>query len=133
MGAVWIAITQFVVAGGLILFWIYFFSVENHNPHNSPEYLAFERAFPPADLFWLTPALIISGISVLQDNKLGIILTIATGGSLLFLGLLDVSFNLQNKGYTKSRADAIVNIIINSACIGMGIIYLFVGGSWINF
>ncbi|MHA1775243.1 MAG: hypothetical protein ACTSWC_00630 [Promethearchaeota archaeon] len=131
MSATWIAITQFIVAGGLILFWIYFFTSENHNPKNTPEYLAFERAFPIPDLFWLTPALIIAGISVIQKSKWGVILTIGTGGSLIFLSLLDISFNLQHKGYTKSRMDALINLTINSICIIIGIVYLFIGGTWI--
>ncbi|MCF2141003.1 MAG: hypothetical protein K9W44_13175 [Candidatus Lokiarchaeota archaeon] len=133
MSAIWIATSEFIIAGGLILFWIYFFTVENRNPKNSPEYLAFERSFPIPDLVWLTPALIISGITVIQNSKLGIILTIAVGGSLLFLGLLDTSFNFQNEGYTKSIVDTIMNLSINVICIGMGIVFLIVGGSWITF
>ena len=133
MNAIWIAISEFIIAGGLILFWIYFFKVENRNPKNSSEYLAFERSFPIPDLVWLTPALIISGITVIQNSKIGIILTIAVGGSLLFLGLLDTSFNFQNEGYTKSIVDTIMNLSINVICIGMGIVFLIVGGSWITF
>ncbi|WP_457556763.1 hypothetical protein [Candidatus Harpocratesius sp.] len=133
MNAIWIAISEFIIAGGLILFWIYFFKVENQNPNKSSEYLAFERSFPIPDLVWLTPALIISGITLLQNSKVGIILTIGSGGSLLFLGLLDTSFNIQNEGYTKSLTDMVINLSINITCIGMGIVFLIVGGSWITF
>ncbi len=113
-------------------FWIYFFLVENKKPDKSEVYLAYERSFPIPDLVWLTPGLIVSAIGVLLGQLFGYILTIAVSGGLIFLGLVDISFNAQNKQYTSNLGDAIMNIFINLACIIMGPVFIIGAAQYIG-
>ena len=68
--------------------------------------------------------LVIAGISLLNDQSLGYILTITAGGGLIFLGLVDIGFNFQNKGYSSNIGDTIMNLFINIACVVMGPVFI---------
>lgn len=126
-----IAVFELIIAVGLVGFWVYFFAVENQNPEKTPVYLAFERSFPLPDLGWLTPALVIAASGLLSGKSIGVVFTIAAGGGLLFLGLLDISFNTQNKGYTTSLGDTFLNITINGVCVIMGPLFIWWGSELI--
>ena len=118
-----------LLALGIIGFWLYFFKVENKDPKNSQVYLHYERAFPLPDLGWIVVSLIIAGIGLLQNAKFGFIMTIASGGGLIFLGLVDVAFNAQNEGYSSDLADSIMNLGINGVCLIFGPISIIMGCS----
>ncbi|MBN1532157.1 MAG: hypothetical protein JXA20_05805 [Spirochaetes bacterium] len=119
-----IAILEFVFAAGIAGFWVYFFLVENKNPEKSAVYLAYERSFPLPDLCYLVPVLVVAGICLLNRLFLGYILTITAGGGLIFLGLVDIGFNAQNKGYSSNVGDTILNLFINIACVVMGPLFI---------
>ncbi|NIA10506.1 MAG: hypothetical protein GWP10_12445 [Nitrospiraceae bacterium] len=115
---VWI---QIVFAAGIVLWWTLFFLVEKDNPANTPEYLAFEGSFPPADLGWLVPLLLAAVLGNVRGHQWGASFTLMSGAVLVFLGLLDTSFNLRNGIYARSMADGIVNASINAACLAFGL------------
>jgi hypothetical protein len=58
----------------------------------------YERAFPVADGL-LCVALIVGTVGLLRRRAYGLILSIAAGGALVFLGVLDATFNLTNGIY----------------------------------
>lgn len=120
---------QFGLAAGIIGFWVFFFMVENKNPEKSQIYLHYERSFPLPDLGWLVPSLLIAGFGLLGDAQYGYIFTIISGGSLIFLGLVDISFNLQNGGYTSNRIDTLMNLVINGICIIFGPVSIIWGSN----
>ena len=120
MNSTLIAIFEILIAVGLIGFWIYFFLFENKNPEKSEVYFGFERSFPVPDLVWVTPSLIVAAIGLLSEQRFGIFFTITSGSALLFLGLLDVSFNVQNQGYTSNIGDTLMNLLINIVCVIFG-------------
>jgi len=120
-----IAILQILLALGFIGFWIFFFLVENRNPENTEIYLAFERSFPVPDLGWITPCLLVAAIGLIINEGFGLFFTIISGSALIFLGLLDISFNVQNGGYKKSLSDTIMNLFINLICVILGPIFLW--------
>lgn len=126
-----IAILQILFSVGLIGFWIYFFKVENRNPERTEIFLGYERSFPVPDLFWITPSLIISAIGNLMGERVGIFFSIISGSALVFLGLLDISFNAQHGGYTTNKSDTIMNLTINLLCVIIGPIFIIYG--WWNF
>lgn len=119
-----IAVLELLLGVGFIGFWLYFFAVENRNAEQSEIYLSFERSFPVPDLGWITPCLFIAGIGILMEQSYGVFFTIISGSALVFLGLLDISFNIQNEGYTKSIADTVMNLSINLICIILGPLFL---------
>ena len=122
-------ILQISLAIGFILFWIYFFLVDNKDPDNSEIYLAFERSFPIPDLGWIVPTLFISAICNLINEKISFIFSLISGGSLIFLGLLDLSFNIQQKKL-KTKTGLLFSFIINIICLVFGAIFIFYG--WMN-
>jgi len=118
-----VAFMELAIAVGIIAFWIAFFSadlVKIGDPHLEEIYMAFESAFPVADIS-LSIVLIIGGIGLLKKVPFGFLFSLLGGGSLIFLGLLDVSFNTQNGIYLLGIGEAVMNIFINLLCLGGGI------------
>ena len=97
------AIFQILWGIGIIGFWIYFFLVENKNPERSEVYLVFERSFVLPDICWLASCMFISGISLLMNQPFWVFFSIAGGSAMLFLFLLDFSFNIQQGNYKKEK------------------------------
>jgi len=122
-----IAILELLTAVGLILFWILFFTVGMAPKNPPPGYLAYEHSFPVPDGL-LSVLLLVAGIMLLLNNPLGVNLSLIAAGALLFLGVLDISFNLQNGIYKISTGDLISNAFINLWCVGFGIAIAVVMG-----
>jgi short-subunit dehydrogenase len=120
------AAVEFVLAGGFLAFWTAFLltdMVDIADPRLREVYLGFESAFPPADIL-LAIVLASGGIGLLRGRSYGLLLTLAGGGALVFLGLLDVTFNVRHGIYGLGRGEAILNGIINSACLASGILLI---------
>jgi len=121
-----IPVLEIVTAVGLILFWIGFFTV-GMAPENPPEcYFAYEHAFPLPDIL-LATVLLASAVLLLKDNQMGRTLALVAAGALVFLGLVDFSFNLQNGVYLSSTLDLILNAFINIWCVAFGLAIV-----WLN-
>jgi hypothetical protein len=125
-----IAGLEIFMSVGFIGFWVYFFIAENKEADQREGYLEYERSFPLADLGWALPCLILGAIGLIMNEKFGIFFTIAGGSSLVFLGLLDISHNLQYGGYTGEKFDIILNLVVNLICIIFGPIFMIF--AWIN-
>lgn len=126
-----IGILEILFAIGFICVWVYMFKIEFKNPARTTVYLGFEKSFPLPDLGWATPMLLISGIGLIMGERFGIFFAVVAGSALVFLGLLDISFNLQQGGYTTKKSDTIFNLFINLLCVIFGPILLVYG--WLNF
>ena len=117
-----VALMELGVALGIIAFWTAYFSTDMVNITDSQVkevYTAFESAFPVADLY-LAALLIMGGIGLLKKRAYGYVCSLMGGASLIFLGLLDVSFNLQQGIYLLGTGEAVLNIFINAVCLGFG-------------
>lgn len=122
-----IASLEIVTAVGLILFWIAFFTV-GLAPENAPAcYFAYEHSFPLPDGL-LAVLLLTAGILLTKSRLWGVKLSLAAGGALVFLGLLDFSFNIQNGVYLTSTIDLILNAFINVWCVGFGLALIILIG-----
>lgn len=114
---------QFAFAAGIATYWAVFF-VEGAAAFaggvDPSAFLAFESAFPVAD-GCLAVTLAIAGRWLLRRDSRGVPLTLVASGALVFLGLLDAAFNLQNGAYGGAPARAAVNGFLNAACILGGI------------
>ena len=117
-----IIIGEILTGIGLIIFWILFFTVGMIDKNVAPDcYFQYEHAFPPADII-LALGLIFSSILLLKKLPIGKTVALVCAGALIFLGLLDFSFNLQNKVYLISMAEAISNGFINAWCVCFGLV-----------
>ncbi len=120
MGNTTIIALQIATGAGMILFWILFYTV-GLAPKNAPEcYLVFERAFPVPDIILCT-ALIVSSVLLLRGNPAGMVLSHVCAGGLMFLGTLDIIFNLQNMFARQTWKERIFSAFINLWCVGFGL------------
>ena len=115
-----IAVLELLTGIGFILFWTGFFTI-GLAPENPPQcYFAYEHSFPLPDII-LSIAILASGILLLKNKKSGRTLSLVCSGGLMFLGLLDFSFNIQNGIYMSSTIDLVLNALINVWCVGFGV------------
>jgi hypothetical protein len=115
-----IAVLELLTGVGLILFWIGFFTI-GLAPKNPPQgYMEYEHSFPLPDGL-LAVLLLVAGILLMLNNPWGGHLSLIAAGALIFLGVLDFSFNIQNGVYKISKSDLILNAFINLWCVGFGI------------
>ncbi|MFZ5630869.1 MAG: hypothetical protein ACOY5B_17175 [Spirochaetota bacterium] len=136
-----IAILQVVLALGFTGFWLlYFFedACRTQGPQlaaclasgntgsclgpalSCERYLAFENSFPLPDLGYIVPLLVASAWGLWLNRRWGYLAGIMAGSALIFLGLLDISFNLQNARYSIGLIDAAMNVLINAVCVIFG-------------
>jgi hypothetical protein len=116
-----IAILELLTGIGFMLFWIGFFTL-GLAPENPPQcYFAYEHSFPLPDIL-LSIAILASGILLLKNKDSGKTLSLVCAGGLMFLGILDFSFNIQNGIYLTSTLDLILNAFINIWCVAFGLV-----------
>jgi hypothetical protein len=119
-----IALLEMITGLGIILFWVGFFTV-GLAPANPPDgYFVFEHSFPPPDSA-LALTLIVSAVLLLRGKPLGRSLSLVAGGGLIFLGIIDFSFNIQNGMYSGPALDSLLNGFINLWCVGLGAFLVF--------
>ena len=115
-----VARAQLATGFGIIVFWVLFFTV-GLAPLKPPVcYFAFEHAFPLPDAV-LAIGLLGGGALAITGRPEGATLSLVCAGGLLFLGLLDASFNFQNGIYTSSLTDGAMAIAVNLWCIVLSI------------
>lgn len=124
------AVFQIILGLGIIGFWIYFFLVENKDPEKTEVYLKHEKSFPLPDLGWIVPCLFIAAIGLLTEQNFGIYFTIAAGSGMMFLGLIDLAFDLQHGLFKTKDMEAYFNITIVSITLIFAVIFLIYG--WLN-
>lgn len=116
-----LAILEIITGIGVIFFWIGFFTI-GLAPKNPPEcYFVFEHSFPLPDVI-LSIGLIIAGVFLLKQKSAGRPLSLVCAGALMFLGVLDFSFNIQNGMYCLALAESAGNAFINIWCAGFGFV-----------
>jgi uncharacterized membrane protein (DUF2068 family) len=86
------------------------------------QYFTFENAFPAAD-GWVVISALLASVGLLRARRWGIYWAIVAAGSGIYLGCMDVLFDLENGIYTLGGA-AIVEIVINVLTFGLGLIGL---------
>jgi hypothetical protein len=115
---------ELIIGTGIILFWISYFALQPmrfSDPLKNEIYHAFERSFVVPDLV-LAILLLLSGGFMLRTRLEGLLLSLVASGMLVFLGLLDISFNLQQGIYTMGLAEACFNGLINLICVAGGVL-----------
>jgi len=115
-----IVVLELLTGIGFILFWIGFFTIGLAPENPPPCYFAYEHSFPLPDII-LSIAMLASGIFLLKNKESGRVLSLVCAGGLMFLGILDFSFNIQNGVYMISTLDLILNAFINIWCVAFGL------------
>ncbi|MDX1797895.1 MAG: hypothetical protein R3255_04540 [Candidatus Lokiarchaeia archaeon] len=93
-------------------FWTVFYFTEYKKPKMSEVEWKHELSFPFPDLGWIVPTLIVAAIGVLLEQNYGFFFSALAGSGMMFLGIIDLAFNLQNNKFNREKHgfDAIVNI-----------------------
>jgi hypothetical protein len=122
------AVLELVLVVGIVLFWVDFFladGVKISDPLLKEKYLAFESAFPAPDAY-LSIVLVIGSIGLWRKKSYGRLFSLIGGASLIFLGLLDISFNTLHGIYCLGLGAAAFNLFINLMCLGVGVFLVLI-------
>jgi hypothetical protein len=123
-----VAILEIGTALGLIGFWLAFFTVGLAPARPPVGYVQFEHSFPVPDLL-VAGLFLVAGRCLLdvraERRRLGRSLSLVCAGALMFLGALDISFNVQNGMYSISLQDTLLAVAINAWCVGFGAALMF--------
>jgi hypothetical protein len=105
-----------IVAIGIVLYWISNFSDGSVHATTDSCYHNFQRNFPAADaMIALMCMLCAQGLR--RSKPWSIFTAMVTTGGLLFLALIDISYNIWNDMYLQSSAAIGAEIIINAVCL----------------
>ncbi|HRZ25723.1 MAG TPA: hypothetical protein P5346_06245 [Spirochaetota bacterium] len=115
-----VVVLESLTAIGLILFWTGFFTIGLAPESPPPGYFEYEHSFPLPDLI-LAAALLAAAWMLRRGKPAGRTLSLVCAGALIFLGVLDFSFNIQNGMYAISAMDLVLNAFINAWCVLLGI------------
>jgi len=112
-----------VLVGALtLLYWVLFFFVPNSVQSSTKEsYLIFEHSFVIADV-WMSVAFFLSAYYLVKKNLKGVLWGIVAGGTFVYLGAMDILYNLENGMYLHINGGMIGEIIINLASVIFGAI-----------
>jgi hypothetical protein len=102
-----------------VLYWLVFFTGGQVQSSEAECYLVFERAFPAADL-WLAATLIGAAEGLRRRREWALLFGIAAGSAAIYLGCMDVLFNLENGTYTRWSGPIAAEVVINLFCFTFG-------------
>jgi len=107
-------------AAGTVAYWIGFFGAGSAlHADERDVYVAFERAFPAADL-WMAACAAAAATGLVRRRPWAVAAGIAAGSALVFLGLLDVLFDVEQGLYARRSGAMAVETVINVFCLTVG-------------
>jgi len=122
---VFLAVLLIGSAVGVIYYWVDFYIRGSVHVVKEDWYIKFQRAFPPADL-WMSACAIVGAIGLLTGQAYGLLFTLLAASSMIFLALMDITFNIQNNLYslvsTSGQMKFEVFINIWTLALGIGLI-----------
>ena len=113
-----------VAAVVTVAYWVVWFGIDCDAlaSATTSEYFVFENAFPAADA-WLAVACLASAWSMRRRSPAAPFWLVAAGSAALYLGLLDVLFDVENAMYLAPRGDwgaVAIELVINVYSFGLG-------------
>ncbi len=124
-----IAIFEIIWVILFIGYWLVFYLTEYRNPKMSEVERKHELSFPFPDLGWITPNLLVAAIGLLIQEQYGFFFSTLAGSGMMFLGIIDLAFNIQNKRFDREKYgfDAIVSIGVVVLTLIFGPIFIIYG------
>lgn len=109
-----------------LAYWIVWFGVDREilaSAHTAA-YYAFENSFPLADA-WMVLTGVAASVALVRRRASALLWSIAAGTNSVYLGLLDVLFDLENGIYTAPDHGAVaVEVVINVLTLSMGAVVI---------
>jgi len=110
----------FFATAATILYWIAFFFIPGSvQASDDPCYIVFELSFPLAD-GWMALAAFLGGIGLIKRRDWGLLFAFMAAGAAIFLGLMDVLYNLEHGMYTRLSGEMLIEIAINVLLLSLG-------------
>ena len=109
----------------MIYYWVDFYMKGGVQVVSDESYIKFQKAFVAADS-WAAVCAVVGAIGLLTEQTYGMIFAIVTGSSLIFLGLMDIAFNIQNNLYhlIRSSGQMKFEVLLNLFSLGLGINFI---------
>ena len=118
------AVAYLVVAAvGTTAYWIVFFTSGAVQVQRDAAYLAFEKAFPLAD-GWMAACAALAAVGLWRGCPWGLLFGLLAGSSLVFLGCMDVLWNLNAGSYVIASGAMTAEIVINFFCLAGGLLLI---------
>ena len=119
------AVLMLLTAIGIILFWVAFFADLNAQrgstfASRSEAWFAWELSFPLADA-WVALTAILGAIGLWRRRPAGLLFGLVSGGAMVFLGLIDLLFFLENGLYLPMNAEVVIELLIHLWTTGFGL------------
>jgi hypothetical protein len=105
-----------------IYYWVDFYITGGVHVIKDDWYIKFQNSFPAADL-WMSTCAILGAVGLLTEQTYGVLFALLAASSMIFLGLMDVTFNIQNRLYrlVASSGQMKFEVFINVYALGFGI------------
>ena len=126
-GFVVLAIVLTLFSLGVVVFWIEFFTSGTVSMSSTPAYLEHEQSFPAADGYMAICALICAA-GLIRLRPWGLLFGLLAGSAIIFLGLMDTLYSLQQGIFGEFSLAAAEAFVICAVCLILGpatIIYLW--------
>lgn len=109
----------FFTAGMTVLYWVLYFTTGAVQAETSEVYKAFEDAFPPADM-WMSACAVAAGVGLLRRRSWALLFGLLAASALIFLGLMDVTYNINQDMYHRMTPEMVFEALINGWTLGLG-------------
>ena len=105
-----------IIAAGIVAYWISYFTDGSVHASSDACYHVFERNFPAPDAM-VAIMCILCAEGLRRAKSWSIFTGMTAVGGLLFLALIDISYNIWNDMYSLSSGAIGAEIIINIICL----------------
>lgn len=107
-------------AVAFLLFWLaWFFAPDLVRISNERCYVVFEQAFPLADA-WCGIACVVGAAGLWLRRPWGLLFTLMAGGAAIFLGLMDLLYDLEYGTFLLGTAEAYTELLIVLLLLALG-------------
>lgn len=119
------AVLMLLTAVGTLLFWATFFADleaqrggELALRHSA--WFAWELSFPLADA-WMAVTAILGAVGLWRGRPSGLLFSLVSAGAMVFLGLMDILFFVQNRLYLPLTGETAVELFIHIWVVTFGL------------
>ena len=118
-----LAVLLIITALFTIYYWADFFITGGVSVIEDEWYVKFEKAFVVADLWGISACSLIGAVGLLTGESYGEFFSLLAAGSLIFLALMDITFNIQNGLYPLIALSnqMVLELVINLWTLVLGI------------
>jgi len=105
-----------------LAYWFVWFGIDRDilASAHTESYYAFENSFPAADL-WMAGCGVAASVALIRRRASALLWLIAAGATSIYLGLLDVLFDLENGIYrSPDTAGVLIEMAINVLTLAFG-------------